>query len=80
MCPWHKTVLPPPPVTPGTPVTPARPAAPVGLPFADVSSSDWFYNDVRYVYEKGIMDGSIKVDTAFDANFDLAALRDSVRP
>lgn len=55
---WHKTVLPPPPVTPGTPVTPARPAAPAGLPFADVSSSDWFYNDVRYVYEKGIMDGT----------------------
>ena len=30
--------------------------------------------------QKGIMDGSIKVDTAFDANFDVAALRDSVRP
>ena len=55
---WHKTVLPPPPVTPRPPVTPARPAAPVGLPFADVSGSDWFYNDVRYVYEKGIMDGT----------------------
>lgn len=55
---WQKTVLPPPPVTPGTPVTPARPTAPVGLPFADVSGSDWFYNDVRYVYEKGIMDGT----------------------
>ena len=55
---WQKTILPPPPVTPGTPVTPARPAAPVGLPFADVSGSDWFYNDVRYVYEKGIMDGT----------------------
>ena len=55
---WQKTVLPPPPVTPGTPVTPARPAAPVGLPFTDVSGSDWFYNDVRYVYEKGIMDGT----------------------
>ena len=55
---WHKTVLPPPPVTPGTPVTPARPAAPVGFPFVDVSGSDWFYNDVRYVYEKGIMDGT----------------------
>ncbi len=57
---WQKTVLPPPPITPGTPsapVTPAKPAAPVGLPFADVSGSDWFYNDVRYVYEKGIMDG-----------------------
>ena len=58
---WQKNVLPPPPITPGTPsapVTPARPAAPVGLPFADVSGSDWFYNDVRYVYEKGIMDGT----------------------
>ena len=58
---WQKNVLPPPPVTPGTPsapVTPAKPAAPVGLPFADVSGSDWFYNDVRYVYEKGIMDGT----------------------
>lgn len=58
---WQKTVLPPPPITPGTPsapVTPAKPAAPVGLPFADVSGSDWFYNDVRYVYEKGIMDGT----------------------
>ena len=30
--------------------------------------------------QAGIMDGSTKVDTAFDANFDLAALRDSVRP
>ena len=30
--------------------------------------------------QKGITDGSIKVDTAFDANFDLAALRESVRP
>ena len=39
-------------------LTMARPAAPVGLPFADVSGSDWFYNDVRYVYEKGIMDGT----------------------
>ena len=58
---WQKNVLPPPPITPGTPsapVTPAKPAAPVGFPFADVSGSDWFYNDVRYVYEKGIMDGT----------------------
>ena len=30
--------------------------------------------------QKGIMDGTIKVDTAFDASFDPAALRDSVRP
>ena len=30
--------------------------------------------------QAGIMDGSTKVDTAFDASFDVAALRDSVRP
>lgn len=33
--------------------------APVsGLPFGDVKSADWFYNDVKYVYEKGIMAGT----------------------
>lgn len=33
--------------------------APVsGLPFGDVKSADWFYNDVKYVYEKGMMVGT----------------------
>ena len=33
--------------------------APVsGLPFGDVKSADWFYNDVKYVYEKGMMAGT----------------------
>ena len=33
--------------------------APVsGLPFEDVKSADWFYNDVKYVYEKGMMAGT----------------------
>lgn len=33
--------------------------APVsGLPFKDVKSADWFYNDVKYVYEKGMMAGT----------------------
>ena len=27
-------------------------------PFADVKESDWFYNDVMYVYYKGIMSGT----------------------
>lgn len=27
-------------------------------PFADVKESDWFYNDVMYVYSKGIMSGT----------------------
>lgn len=33
--------------------------APVsGLPFRDVKTADWFYNDVKYVYEKGMMAGT----------------------
>ena len=33
--------------------------APVsGLPFGDVKTADWFYNDVKYVYEKGMMAGT----------------------
>ena len=33
--------------------------APVsGLPFGDVKTTDWFYNDVKYVYEKGMMAGT----------------------
>lgn len=33
--------------------------APVsGLPFGDVKSADWFYNDVKYVYEKDMMAGT----------------------
>lgn len=28
------------------------------LPFRDVKSGDWFYNDVKYVYEKGMMAGT----------------------
>ena len=29
-----------------------------GLPFKDVKTTDWFYNDVKYVYEKGMMAGT----------------------
>lgn len=33
--------------------------APVSsLPFGDVKSGDWFYNDVKYVYDKGMMAGT----------------------
>ena len=28
------------------------------LPFSDVRIADWFYNDVKYVYEKGMMAGT----------------------
>ena len=30
---------------------------PSGLPFTDVSTSDWFYGAVKFVYENGLMDG-----------------------
>ena len=42
--------IPLPPVTPTPTPTPE-------LPFDDVKPGNWFYNDVVYVYEKGIMDG-----------------------
>ncbi len=42
--------IPLPPVTPIPTPTPE-------LPFDDVKPGNWFYNDVAYVYEKGIMDG-----------------------
>ena len=28
------------------------------LPFADVNAGDWFYDDVRYVYENSLMHGT----------------------
>ena len=50
------------PDTPVIPVTPSKPGntgtAGTTLRFDDVSRSDWFYDDVRYVYENGIMDGT----------------------
>ncbi len=45
----------------GTPTTPADPAT--GLPFTDVGPGDWFLENVRYVYEKGLMNGT--GDTTF---------------
>ncbi len=32
--------------------------APLDLPFRDVRPEDWFYADVRYVYESGLMNGT----------------------
>ena len=50
-------------VMPGTKVTidavfaPITVVEPAGLPFTDVSTSDWFYGAVKFVYENGLMDG-----------------------
>ncbi len=52
------------PATPLMTPSPAPTAAPANdTPFNDVSSSDWFYSAVKYVYENGIMNGV--VDTQF---------------
>lgn len=53
----------PPTTDPGaeTPTTPADPAT--GLPFTDVGPGDWFLENVKYVYEKGLMNGTS--DTTF---------------
>lgn len=37
--------------------TETKPVIDAGLPFTDVKDADWFYNDVVYVYEKGLMNG-----------------------
>ena len=54
-------------VLPGTPVIPTMPG--IALPFTDVRSSDWFYEDVEYVYNEGLMNGTGK--TKFSPNADL---------
>ena len=48
----------PEPITPG--VDNKKPASKpeVKLPFTDVSTSDWFYNDAAFVYEKGLFSGT----------------------
>ena len=42
-----------PDVKPSEPETPETPV----FPFYDVSARDWYYSAVKYVYEKGLMDG-----------------------
>ena len=51
---------------PGVPSTPTEPdgSEDDGLPFTDVKTRDWFYDNVVYVYENGLMDGVS--DTLFD--------------
>ena len=58
--------------TPVVPVTPSAPAGsgasgtkePAVLPFTDVAKQDWFYGDVAYVYENGLMNGVSKTTFA----------------
>ena len=56
------------PVAPVNPGKPSTPVAPAELPFRDVSKRDWFYQDVKYVYENGIMNGVSDQDFAPNQN------------
>ena len=50
------------PIIPVTPVTPSKPSQKPdtgkNLPFTDVSANNWFYDGVKYAYEKGLMNGT----------------------
>lgn len=51
------------PADPDYPLASILPAVTKSMDFADVSAADWFYSDVKYVYESGLMTGTS--DTAF---------------
>lgn len=46
------------PIDPDYPLISILPALTKDLPFTDVTSTDWFYNDVKYAYETGLMTGT----------------------
>lgn len=46
------------PIDPDYPLISILPALTKDLPFADVKPTDWFYNDVKYAYENGLMTGT----------------------
>lgn len=46
------------PIDPDYPLISILPALAKDLPFTDVTPTDWFYNDVKYAYENGLMTGT----------------------
>ena len=46
------------PIDPDYPLIYILPALAKDLPFTDVTSTDWFYSDVKYAYETGLMTGT----------------------
>lgn len=60
-----------PPYTPPAPIKPKDPAEelneePTPMPFTDISEKDWFYDDVKYVWENNLFNGIS--ETLFDPN------------
>lgn len=52
--------------TPDVTPEPTETPAPAGMSFVDVEPDDWFYNEVKYVYDRGMMNGT--GDGAFSPN------------
>lgn len=46
------------PIDPNYPLISILPALAKDFPFTDVTSTDWFYSDVKYAYETGLMTGT----------------------
>lgn len=46
------------PIDSDYPLISILPALAKDFPFTDVTSTDWFYNDVKYAYENGLMTGT----------------------
>ena len=55
---YEKYIPPVDPVDPDYPLISILPARAKDLPFTDVMSADWFYSDVKYAYETGLMTGT----------------------
>lgn len=55
---WTEYVPPVDPIDPDYPLISILPALAKDLPFTDVTSTDWFYSDVKYAYETGLMTGT----------------------
>ena len=52
-----------------TPLADGENASGANIPFRDVTESVWFYDDVRYVYERGMMRGT--ADNVFSPNMNV---------
>lgn len=55
---YEKYIPPVDPIDPDYPLISILPALAKDLPFTDVTSTDWFYSDVKYAYETGLMTGT----------------------
>ena len=55
---YEKYIPPVAPIDPDYPLISILPVLAKDFPFTDVTSTDWFYSDVKYAYENGLMTGT----------------------